>query len=340
MGLNVPFWNPRIGDQNLTAALLSQILGNTAGAVSNTAITTVGNGTLTAAALIGGQVTRTGPTGVYTDTTDTAANIVTAFGSFVSGATFSTRIKNGTQYVQTLAAGTGVTLPASVSVPPFSAATYFGTVGGTAASPTVTFTHSDTTAINVSAATVSPQSVALNTVGAATITPAGMNAGVTTRGGTQTAGFTDTTDTAANILAGITSLLGDGSSAEWTYVNNTVWPATLAAGSGVTVSGQTIIPAKSWARYLISRTSSSAVVLTCIGQGYFAHSGTFVANGTSAVTVTDANITASSVISYGINTIGGTPAGSPYMATSTPGTGFTVKAAAGDTSTYNYTILG
>src|SRR5690348_14321496 len=57
-----------------------------------TAITTVGNGTLTAAGLVGGQILRTGPTAVYTDTTDTAANIVTALGEFLSGSTFQVEI--------------------------------------------------------------------------------------------------------------------------------------------------------------------------------------------------------------------------------------------------------
>lgn len=68
--------------------------------------------------------------------------------------------------------------------------------------------------------------------------------------------------------------------------------------------------------------------------------GTFTANGTTAVTVTNANVTANSVILFGVNTVGGTPAGAPFIATVTPGTGFTVKAAAGDTSVYNYIILG
>ena len=58
----------------------------------STAITTVGNGTLTAASLLGDQIVRTGPTGAYSDATDTATAIVAAFpggsaaGSNMSGA--------------------------------------------------------------------------------------------------------------------------------------------------------------------------------------------------------------------------------------------------------------
>lgn len=67
--------------------------------------------------------------------------------------------------------------------------------------------------------------------------------------------------------------------------------------------------------------------------------GTFVATG-SAVTITNANITANSVVEFGLKTVGGTILGAPYMTTVTPGTGFTVNAGASDTSTYNYNIVG
>lgn len=331
-------WTPA-GDVVLTPTLLQEILGGSISIV-NTAITTVGAGVLTAAGLIGGLITRTGSTAAYIDTTATAAAIVTALGGFYAGQTFTTRIKNGTGFPQTLAGGTGVTMPASVIVPPFSIATYVGTVGGTAASPTVTFVHVSTVPINVTTETVNPSSVALNTVGAGALTVAGMNAGITTRGGTQTAAFADTTDTAANIIAGISALLADNATAEWTYVNNTVFPATITAGVGVTVSGQAVIPANSWARYLITRVSSSAVTAVCIAQGYFPKAGTFTANGATPVTVTDARFTDNSQVSITLKTVGGTVGAIPHLATVTPGTGFTVVGTASDTSVYNYEIRG
>lgn len=67
--------------------------------------------------------------------------------------------------------------------------------------------------------------------------------------------------------------------------------------------------------------------------------GTFTATG-SAVTVTNANVTANSVVAFGLKTVGGTILGAPYMLTVTAGTGFTVNAGASDTSVYNYTIIG
>lgn len=71
------------------------------------------------------------------------------------------------------------------------------------------------------------------------------------------------------------------------------------------------------------------------------HLGTFVCNGATAVTVTDANVTANSEIDITLKTVGGTVSPSlPYIKTITPGTGFTVAGTAGDTSTYNYAITG
>ena len=74
-------------------------------------------------------------------------------------------------------------------------------------------------------------------------------------------------------------------------------------------------------------------------SGVQANGGTFTANGNTSVTVTNANITANSVVLFGLKTVGGTP-GAPFLVTVTPGTGFTVNSVSPDTSTYNYIILG
>jgi hypothetical protein len=66
--------------------------------------------------------------------------------------------------------------------------------------------------------------------------------------------------------------------------------------------------------------------------------GTFVCNGTTAVTITNANILATDEVIISLNTVGGTVGAIPRLDTITPGTGFTVKGTAGDTSTYNYAI--
>lgn len=71
----------------------------------------------------------------------------------------------------------------------------------------------------------------------------------------------------------------------------------------------------------------------------YGSSGTFTANGTSNVTVTDANVTANSVIIITLKTVGGTVGAYPAIKTITPGTGFAVAATASDTSVYNYRII-
>lgn len=68
--------------------------------------------------------------------------------------------------------------------------------------------------------------------------------------------------------------------------------------------------------------------------------GTFTANGATGVVVANTAVTANSCIIFGLKTIGGTPAGAPFLSAITAGTGFTVKVVAGDTSVYNYTIIG
>lgn len=67
--------------------------------------------------------------------------------------------------------------------------------------------------------------------------------------------------------------------------------------------------------------------------------GTFICNGVTPVTVTDANVTANSTIIVTLKTVGGTVGAVPAVKTITPTTGFTIAGTASDTSTYNYAII-
>lgn len=77
-------------------------------------IATAGSGTLTAAAIATGIIKRTGPAGAFTDTTDTAANIIAALSGnnpaadVVPGSTFRLRYMNTVALAMTLANGQGV----------------------------------------------------------------------------------------------------------------------------------------------------------------------------------------------------------------------------------------
>lgn len=260
--------------------------------IVSTPLTTVGNGTLTATAILNGLIVRTGPVAAFTDTTATAAQIVTAIGAFVSGATFFVTIKNATAFVQTLAGGTNVTVPITNIIGPMQEAQYYGVIGGTAAAPTVTFNHIFTASIALAMGVTSPQITAINTVGAGTITAAAINGGNVSRTGTQTVAFSDTTDTAANIIAGNTGLVGKiGASFIFYYGNTTTWPATLGGGTGVTVSGITVIPAGSVAAYLVTYTAAATITMVGIGVTQSVSTSISIAGATSGeIAVTPAAI--------------------------------------------------
>lgn len=70
-----------------------------------------------------------------------------------------------------------------------------------------------------------------------------------------------------------------------------------------------------------------------------ANGGTFTCVSASAVTVTNANVDANSVFLFGLNTAH-SPGNVPYVSTVTVGTSFAATCASGDTSVYNYVILG
>lgn len=67
-------------------------------------------------------------------------------------------------------------------------------------------------------------------------------------------------------------------------------------------------------------------------------SGEITLNGSTEVTVANAALTANNIIRLSVTTVAGTPAGAPYVFSRTDGTGFSVKAAAGDTSVLRYEI--
>lgn len=109
-----------------------------------------------------------------------------------------------------------------------------------------------------------------NTVGAATLAIGQILGNVLTRGGTQTANFTDTTPTAATIV-GEYQNPQVGQIVRLRIVNTTGYTETIAGGTGVTTSGTMTIAAGAWRDFDISLTNvtsgSQAVTFTNIGGG-------------------------------------------------------------------------
>lgn len=83
-------------------------------------------------------------------------------------------------------------------------------------------------------------------------------------------------------------------------------------------------------------TGAKAVQVT--GGLSIDQAGTFIANGTTAVTVAATGVTANSVIIPSVHTAS-SPGAAPHVTSINAGTNFTIVATAGDASTYNYVII-
>lgn len=92
-------------------------------------------------------------------------------------------------------------------------------------------------------------------------------------------------------------------------------------------------------------TSTGSITTSVIGTTLAIKSGANSKAGTvtvaaGAATVANTSITANSIIKLTLKTVGGTKVADPYVATITPGTGFTLAGGgASDTSTYNYVVF-
>lgn len=121
-------------------------------AESATTLATVGAGTLTAAVLCSNLFTRTGPTAAFTDTTDTAANIIAALanGSGVavqSGSSYRFKYLNTVGFPCTFAAGTNVVLSGNCVVPPLSTNDFLITITNGTPGSVVPATTTNTSAV-------------------------------------------------------------------------------------------------------------------------------------------------------------------------------------------------
>jgi hypothetical protein len=111
---------------------------------------------------------------------------------------------------------------------------------------------------------VDPVSTAINTVGAGVLTAAALVGGLVSRGGTQTAAFSDATDTAAAIIAAMPNQ--NVGTSQWVYVANTTsYPQTITGGASVSASGTLVIPPGSVLQALMTITSATAVSFVGIG---------------------------------------------------------------------------
>jgi hypothetical protein len=232
----------------------------TSAAELNTNITTVGAGTLTAAAIVGGVITRSGSVAAYSDATDTAAAIIAAIPGAATGESWELTIKNTVGFNQTITAGGSVTLSGQTIIPPNSVGRFLVTV----ASPTTVTMRG----LFISPLTLPPIAAqgTLTTVGAGTILAATIADGLLLRTGS-TSAFTDTTDT-GTAIAGAFPNINIGMSFMWTYQNSTEATATLTGGTGVNSAATfgTVAPG-CWATYLFTYTASNTFSVATVNAG-------------------------------------------------------------------------
>lgn len=250
------------GQDFLTTTGAIASLSESGAPLANTPITTVGNGVLTGAAIAGGIITRTGPVGAYTDTTDTAANIVAAIPGATVGMAFPLTIKNGAAFAETLAAGAGVTMSASPIIPANSVGTYLVTLTSLTA---VTFTHIDTVLLaGVTPAQFSTAALAAGTLAAGLITGAAMvvlqNTGATP--GAQTV------RTAAQLLVDF-SQARVGMSYMLRIVNTGAGTLTLTADGGgtVTITGTATVAQNVFRDYIVTFNTATTATIQSVGSG-------------------------------------------------------------------------
>lgn len=229
----------------------------------NTSITTVGAGTLTAAGLIGGVVTRTGPVAAFTDTTATGALIDAALPNN-NATSWAFEIKNSTAFTETLAGGTGVTLSGRTTVQPNSVGQFLLTKSA-AATYTIYGIGIYLQAWESSFGVIgTADNGTTQTLTAAMVTGGKITYHVSTGGTTPslTLPLATAIDTALpDIRAGQSYVLR--------IINSNSGTATVVTNTGWTTSGTLTIATNTWREFLVicTTTLSGAYTITSVGTG-------------------------------------------------------------------------
>lgn len=203
-------------------------------------LTTIGAGTLTGAVLANSILIRTGSTAAFTDTTDTAANIVAALsGSSIDqvspGSSYRLRYNNATVADALLAAGTGVTLAGNLSIPRLTSAELLIQVTNSTPTSVVPATTVNGTKAVTGMTQAQTSAISIGQL----VSGTGITSGTKVAGITPGTGVTlDTNATADGTLVAltfsptvtITNLTQLSNQPDFLYTTNTAGTAVLAAG--------------------------------------------------------------------------------------------------------------
>lgn len=249
---------------NKLVAAINASSTNGGNAPVQTAITTVGAGTLTAAAMLSGLIVRSGPTGAFTDTSDTGANIDTALAqAAVVGWSGTFTYKNTTAFAATIAGGTGVTLSGRTVVAPQSVGSFVLTRTGVG---TYTLFGTDVVAqtINgVAAAVATADNGTTQTLTAAMIIGGdSFTSHLSTGGATPslTLPLGTAMDTALpDIRTGQGYLLR--------VINTNSGTATVVTNIGWTLTGTLTLATNTWRDFVVTKTGTGTYTGVSVGTG-------------------------------------------------------------------------
>lgn len=260
-----PFPGPALGnaDGTLLNRLVDRLNLTDLGFASptNTSITTVGAGTLTAAGLTGGVITRTGPTSAFTDTTATGALIDASLPNN-NPTSWLVEIKNGTAFGETLAGGTGVTLSGRTLVPGNSVGLFLITKSTTATYTMVGIGVYQQVFTNTFALVGTPDNGTTQTLTAAMVAGGNFTSHVTT-GGT-TPGLTLPLATAMDTAL---PSMQTGQSYILRIINDNSGTATVITNTGWTLTGTLTVATVTWRDFLITKTGTATYTGVSIGTG-------------------------------------------------------------------------
>ncbi len=229
---------------------------------SNTADTTVGAATLTAAAVVGGLITRSGSTAAYSDTTPTPAQLASAIGgvSPTYPNSWVLTIKNTTAFPETIVAGSGVTVSGQAIVPPLSSGQFLVTL--TSASAATVVGLGSASLSNLPAAKYTNIVTGTGTAAAGDLT----GASFVSADYSAQAAIAITTRTAAEMF-GDTPNAQVGQSYHLKVTNRNSNTLTLTAGSNVTITGTATLATNTTRDFVVTFTSATALTMQSVGVG-------------------------------------------------------------------------
>lgn len=257
-----------------------------------------------------------------------------------SGASSMQVFGSGTDTINGVATGTGIAQAAGSTIY-YECVVLGNWIGGSATSGTYTGTFDGVIGGNTPAAGTFTTLTTSSTITGG----ASSNIAINTNKFTVAASSGNTLVAGTLAVTGITTLTDDLIGGASTDIAINTNKFTVAATSGNTVVAGTL-GVTGLATLTAGASSADNITMTAINKGVILKQGangrvgTFVANGTTTVTISNTSIAIADAIIISLNTVGGTVGVIPKITTITAATGFTVVCTASDTSTYNYTCIG